>query len=246
MEIDYSLNEKSNKSHQPKTAKFDKTSFFVNGEEKTKLNNSRSRKKFVKPILRKKLDEEQFIAILKSEKSKKKDEEHQSKRHEAKFDDTKNLLETKTRLIEEAKIKTTDQMLNDKSKSTSEYSSRIFLQRMNDNLCFERHDRQTEKKLIGLIDLGLSNNFILKDKVKHGCPISLTKPIQVLTKFGKVDITHYVIVNLFSHPLKFLIIEDLGGFDLSLGMNGLRDLNAKIDFMSFELFYTDRNKRDFV
>lgn len=100
--------------------------------------------------------------------------------------------------------------------------------------------------MIGLIDLGVSNNFITKDKVKHGRHVRLPEPIQVKTKFGKIDVTHYVIVNLFSHDLKFLIIEDLRGFDLSLGLSGLRKLNATIDFMSFELFYIDRNKRDFL
>ena len=186
---------------------------------------------------------QQVISILKNEKPK--SNEHQSsncdqpktqssRRHGTKFEEIKNLFEVKA--------KTTEQSLKKESKRNSDNTSKIFLQRKNDHLSFERHDRHTGKKLIGLIDLEVSNNFIVKDKVKHGCQLSLSKPIQVLTKFGKIDITHYVIVNLFTHNLKFFVIDDLGGFDLSLGFDGLRQLNAKIDLMSFELFYIDRNK----
>ena len=230
MEIHKSVNQKSIKLHRSKKTMFDETS-ITNRNEK-----SMSSKELLKSTLEKKLGQQQVISILKNEKPKTNQSSNcvqpkiQSSRREA------------TEPMFEAKTKSFDRKLKEESKTNPENTSRIFLERKNDLLSFERHDRVTGKKLIGFIDLEVSNNYIAKDKVKHGCHIKLPKPIQIKTKNGKIDITHYVNVNLFTHCLKFLIVEDLGEFDLSLGFDGLRQLNAKIDLMSFQLFYTDRNK----
>ena len=42
--------------------------------------------------------------------------------------------------------------------------------------------------------------------------------------------------------MNFLIVDDLGKFDLAIGMNSLRKMNAKLDLMSFRLTYIDRDK----
>lgn len=113
---------------------------------------------------------------------------------------------------------------------------------MNSLPCFERTDRLTGKKLVSLIDTGASNNYILSKRVKHGQLIRLKNPLLVGTIHGKSEITHYVKVNLFSHSLRFFVMNYLGNFDLILGMDGLRRINAKLDLMSFELKYTSRIK----
>lgn len=162
--------------------------------------------------------------------------EPERRKGNTKFNEIKDLFEPKS--------KVTERHQTNESKRNSIHNSSFFLQNKNHKLSFERHDKQTGKKVVGLIEIANLNNFITKSKVKHGVHIELVKPIEVQTKKGKVKITHYVLVNLFSHSLKFLIVEDLGDVDLTIGMNGLRQLNAKIDLMSFELLYRDKNKEN--
>lgn len=231
MEVDKSLNQKSFKSYRPKTTMFDESPILDNRIEKSKSN-----KKLLKPTLEKKTCQQQVISILKNEKPKTNQSSNCVK------PEVQSTRQQATEPKFEAKTESFDRKLIEKSKRNPENTSKIFLDRKNDLLSFERHDKQTGKKLMGFIDLGVSNNYIAKDKVKHGCHIELPSPIQVKAKNGKINVTHYVNVNLFTHCLKFLIIEDLGEFDLSLGFDGLRQMNAKIDLMSFELIYTDRNK----
>lgn len=110
-------------------------------------------------------------------------------------------------------------------------------------MCFDRTDKQTGKKLIGYIDTGLKQNYILRSCVKHGDLITLQKSLSVPTINGHLDILHCVMVNLFSHDLIFLVIDNLGDFDLVLGMNGLTQINAILDVMSFRLIYTVKNQK---
>lgn len=114
---------------------------------------------------------------------------------------------------------------------------------MNDLPCFPRIDKQTGKELISLVDTGASNNYISRKNVKHGKLIKLRKPLIVKTIHGKSEITNYVKVNLFSHDLKCFILDFLGNFDLILGMDGLRKINAKLDLKSFKLMYTEIEKK---
>lgn len=130
-----------------------------------------------------------------------------------------------------------------KHQSEIDNSSTIFLQNRNNLLSFERHDRLTGKKLTALIDIQTCNNYISKKDVKHIHPVRLSEPFQIETKRGKVDITHFVRVKLFTHWLRCFIIEDLGGFDFILGMDGLRKINARIDLKSFVLKYRDDDKK---
>lgn len=83
--------------------------------------------------------------------------------------------------------------------------SSIFLQRKNDLLCFERIDTQTGKKLTGLIDIGASNNYILKENVKNVQQIRSQKPKEIITKYGKIEITQFVRVNLLTYDMNCLL-----------------------------------------
>lgn len=121
-------------------------------------------------------------------------------------------------------------------------TSSVFLKRINNKLSFERRDLKSGKKLIGLIDAGVCNNYITRKNVRHGELIRLTKPFEIKTTRGKVFIEDMVKIDMFSHTMNFFIVDYLENFDLSIGMDSLRKLNAKIDFKSFQLSYTDKNK----
>lgn len=108
---------------------------------------------------------------------------------------------------------------------------------------FERTDRYTGKKLIGQINTGLRRNYILQKQVEHGELFELQKPFLVQTYSGRTKITHFVIVNLFSHDLMFHIVDSLNNFDLVLGMNGLHETNAIINVMSLRLSF--KTKKEF-
>lgn len=108
---------------------------------------------------------------------------------------------------------------------------------MNNLPCFTRTDEQTGNKLLSLVDCGATNNYISSKFTKNGKLFKLKRSFVVKTIHGRSEITHYVKINLFSHDLIFFIMESLGNFDLILGMDGLRKISAKIDFMSFKLTY---------
>lgn len=124
------------------------------------------------------------------------------------------------------------------------YESRsIKLKREDNNLCFERHDLQTGKKLIGLVDLMNEENYILSEMVKHGNKFKLKNSFFIETNQGKIEISHFVKVHLFSHSMRFFLADYLDGFDLTLGRNGLKIIDAKIDFFSLELIYKNKIER---
>lgn len=116
----------------------------------------------------------------------------------------------------------------------------IFLKRINNNLCFERTDKQADRKLIGLIDMGIKNNFISRKNVKHGKILELKKSITIKTVQGQSKVSCYVKVNIFSHDLIFLIVDTLDKFDFLLGFVGLRKINASIDFLSLKLIFNKK------
>lgn len=108
---------------------------------------------------------------------------------------------------------------------------------MNGLPAFTTTDRQTKKQLTGLIDTGASNNYITLANAFHGKLLILQKPIFVKTIHGTSKINYYVKVRLFRSNLKFFVIEKLDKFDLIVGLDGLRQINAKIDLTSFILTF---------
>lgn len=102
---------------------------------------------------------------------------------------------------------------------------------MNNLPCFHRTDKRTGNKLIGLIDTGATNNYISKEHTKNGKIYKLKKSLFVKTIHGQSEISCYVRVNLFSHDLVFFVVNDIGKFDILLGFDGLRKINAIIDVM---------------
>lgn len=114
----------------------------------------------------------------------------------------------------------------------------IFIERINNFLCFNRTNRQTNEKLLGLIDMRIRNNFISRKNVKHGKILKLKKPTFIETILGKFEIFNYVKVNIFSHDLNFLIVDSLEQFDIVLGFDGLSKINASMDLFSMKLTYS--------
>lgn len=108
--------------------------------------------------------------------------------------------------------------------------------------CFDRVDQQSGKKLTGLVDTGATNNYITEENTRGGKIFHLKKPILVETIHGQSKIDRYVRINIFSHNLVFFIVEFLGKFDILLGFDGLRKINAVVDTMSLKLIYSIRNK----
>lgn len=208
---------KSNRAEKTEKMEADKSLNIGNAGQRSKPN-----KILVKPTFEKKREQ------LRCEQPKK----QASTNHYMNFRRDKDV---------ETKVKNAEKV-GRSNLSEESFTSSIFLQRRDNLLSFERHDMQTSKKLTGLIDIGTSNNYISRKNANHGQLIRLSKPIRITTRLGKLDVNHYVKINLFSHSLNFLIVDDLGDFDFSLGMNGLRKLNAKLDLMSFKLTYRDRNK----
>lgn len=112
---------------------------------------------------------------------------------------------------------------------------------MNGLLCFERIDKQTNNKLIGKIDTGIQNNYILKDKTKHAKLIKFKRSFL----FNGFKITHFVRINLFSHDLVFCVMDYIENFDLILGTNGLRKMKSIIDVMSFRMTYENTRREKY-
>lgn len=121
-----------------------------------------------------------------------------------------------------------------------------FFRRINNLPCFHRTDRLTGKKFIGLVDTGASNNYILSKHVGKANLFKLKRSLIVKTIHGNSEITHYIIVHLFDHYMKFFIIDFLGNFDILLGMDGLRKIHATLDLMSFKLTYKCNSKTQMI
>lgn len=138
-----------------------------------------------------------------------------------------------------------DETQNHFDESTSEIryeTASIHLKRLNNLLCFERNDKRTNRRLLGLIDMRSKFNYISKENAQFGKILKLKKPFFVETIYGQTPISHFVFVNLFSHDIPFLIVDFLQNFDFTLGMGGLRKINATIDFMSLELIFKSKIK----
>lgn len=104
--------------------------------------------------------------------------------------------------------------------------------------CFQRSNKVTGHKLIGLIDSGETNNYISANNISNVKLISLSKPKFVKTIHGQSKISFYVKINVFKHDLRFFVLDEIGNFDLILGMDGLRRINAIIDLTSFKMTYS--------
>lgn len=97
-----------------------------------------------------------------------------------------------------------------------------------------------------MIDTGATNSYISEENAKEGKILDLKKPIILNTIHGKSKIFRYVKLNIFSHDLMFFVVDSLGTFDMLLGFDSLRKMNAIVDSMSLKLIYTIKNKIQFV
>lgn len=126
-----------------------------------------------------------------------------------------------------------------KSSTTNQSSPRatISLKQIKGLLCFQRTKLQTGQKLTTLIDTGANSNYISLQAATHAKEIPLSKPTTVKTIHGISKITSYIQVNIFSHDIKFLVLKNTGNFDLIFGMNGLKKINATLNFTTLEMSY---------
>lgn len=103
---------------------------------------------------------------------------------------------------------------------------------------FERTNLETGHKLTALIDTGAANNYISLEAAGNVEQLPLSRPITIKTVHGNSKISSYILINIFSHDVKFLVLKDTGNFDLIFGMNGLQKINAILDFITLEMSYT--------
>lgn len=125
-----------------------------------------------------------------------------------------------------------------KSKMSSPRAT-IYLEQTNGLTYFQRTNLQTDRKVTILIDTGANNNYISLQATKNAELTPLPKATTVKTTHGISKITSYVQVNIFSHDIKFLVLENTGNFDLIFGMNGLQKINAVISFSTLEMSYIE-------
>lgn len=123
------------------------------------------------------------------------------------------------------------------TEATSFETACIPIRRIKNELCFEKIDRLTGKKLVGSIDMRVGNNYILRKNIKLGKILKLRKQFFIETIHGQIKISEFVIINLFSYDLQFFIVDFLDNFDFVFGMNSLREIKASVDFLSFKLTY---------
>lgn len=72
--------------------------------------------------------------------------------------------------------------------------------------------------------------------------IKLKSNKSVTTIHGISKISTCVKINIFSHDLTFYVLNDMGKFDLILGMDGLRKINAKIDLTAFKMEFLTKTQ----
>lgn len=100
----------------------------------------------------------------------------------------------------------------------------------------------TGHKLMGLIDCCATNNYVCVGGIPNAKLIKLKNSKFVKTIHGKSEISTYVKINIFQHDLRFFVLDETGNFDLILGMDGLRKINATIDFTSFKMSYSIKSE----
>lgn len=103
-----------------------------------------------------------------------------------------------------------------------------------------RTDRQTGRKIRILIDTGATGNYCTK--LKNGNRLSLKNPVKIKTIHKSETIDSYYRINLLSEQHIFYEVNNLGSFDMILGMKGLRKINAKIDTKFFKLTYAKKSR----
>lgn len=102
---------------------------------------------------------------------------------------------------------------------------------------FSRTNKKTGHTLIGLVDTGATNNYISEENIDKNLLLKLKTPISVKTIHGISQILSFIRINIFSRDLTFFILKKTGKFDLILGMNGLRKINAILDLTSLQMTY---------
>lgn len=105
---------------------------------------------------------------------------------------------------------------------------------------FIQTDKQSGRKFKILIDTGATSNYCIKLDI--GRKLVLKKPIHIRTIHNNETIESYYRINLLLEQHIFYEVDNLGNFDMILGMRGLRKVNAKFDAKTFELIYAKKRK----
>lgn len=87
------------------------------------------------------------------------------------------------------------------------------------------------------MDTGATHNYCTSEYIGHGKKMDLEKPIHIKSIHNHEIVKSYYRINLLSEQHIFYEVENLGKFDMILGMKGLRKIGAKIDTKTFELIY---------
>lgn len=113
------------------------------------------------------------------------------------------------------------------------------------NIFFQKINRDSGEKLFGLVDFNVEENFVVKNSVRHAKLSKLERPFIIECNDKLIKVTHYVKMNLLTHCMIFCVIDSLiFHFHFLLGENGLRTLNAQIDYHSFTLYYFETKQQD--
>lgn len=91
-----------------------------------------------------------------------------------------------------------------------------------------------------LIDTGATLNYCTLENLSTARRIKLNRPVRVKTIHNEEQIEYCIRVDLLSEQHIFYVVANLGKFDMILGMNGLRKINASIDTSTFRLNYTPK------
>lgn len=93
-----------------------------------------------------------------------------------------------------------------------------------------------------LIDTGATLNYCTLKKFPTARRTKLDNPVRVETIHNEEQIEYCIRVELLSEQHIFHVVENLGKFDMIMGMGGLRKINANIDTSTFRLNYMKKKK----
>jgi predicted aspartyl protease len=97
-------------------------------------------------------------------------------------------------------------------------------------------NRKTKEDVRILIDSGATKNYC-RPNIFSTKKLKSLKPIQVESLHGTSKIRTYYKIKIFGHELNFFELKELKHCDLILGLEGLKILNAQIDFKTNKITY---------
>lgn len=91
------------------------------------------------------------------------------------------------------------------------------------------------------MDSGATYNYIRAES-NVGRSIKLPQPCTIKTLHGHSTVKYKRVVNLLGFDLTFYEIRELDEHDMILGEQGLRQMEAKLDFSEYKIYYKNPNK----